>query len=118
MVVDDDVSVLFTIQTVLEAHGVEVVPVLGGAECVQRIRDGFRGLIFMDIMMPDMDGWDTIEQLAQEGLLADNRICVLTALHGGRPNKPDLDEWVIEYIPKPFDPQTLVKTVEKHCPAA
>ena len=110
MVVDDDVSVLFTVQTVLETEGFDVKAVLGGGDCLRELRQGWRGLIFMDIMMPQMDGWDTIQAIHDEGMMEGNTICVLSALSAPGAKVDDLGRCIRQFISKPFEPHDLAQT--------
>ena len=63
MVVDDDPSIRDTVEIVLNTKGYSVCIAEGGRECLDKLRNGFRGLILMDVMMPKLDGWDTISMI-------------------------------------------------------
>ncbi|MFP4053538.1 MAG: two-component system response regulator [Phycisphaerae bacterium] len=112
MIVDDDPGILFTVEAVLQDAGYQVTACQGGQECLLRLQEGFRGLILMDIMMPRMDGWDTIRCIKEEGLLEGNLVCMLTAVAAPGPKMEGLQECVMDYVTKPFDAQTLVAAVE------
>ena len=112
MIVDDDPGVLKTVGLVLASHGHEVMKAANGLACLEQIRQGFRGVILMDIMMPRLSGWDTIRAMRDEGLLRDNLICMLTALPEPGPEGEDLQEVVFDYLPKPFTNRQLLDMVE------
>jgi DNA-binding response OmpR family regulator len=111
MIVDDDPSILITIRSLFEAKGFKVFTVDSGIECIAELKNGFKGVILMDIMMPIMNGWDTIEEIKKNGYLTGNVISILTAKDD--PGQYiDLYKDVIEdYITKPFDPDELVEKV-------
>ena len=76
MVVDDEEALLYSVKRILELSGLKVETVKSGRECIERLKKGFKGLILMDILMPDMDGWDTIQEIINEGFAEGNIICI------------------------------------------
>ena len=62
MVVDDDEDILFTVRSIFKRYPVHVETAKSGVECLEILSKGFRGVVLMDIMMPGMDGWDTIKR--------------------------------------------------------
>ncbi len=114
MVVDDDPSVRATIEIVLSTKEYSLCIVESGSKCLDKLREGFRGLILMDIMMPEMDGWDTISAIEKEGLHGGNVICMLTAMHDPGPKLERLTEYVIDYVRKPFTSEDLLETVAEY----
>lgn len=114
MVVDDEYKIRDILFELLDNEGIDVVTASGGTECLRLLRDGFRGVILMDIMMPGMDGWDTIREIREAGLLEGNIIAMLTALYEPDEKMDGLQEVVIDYIVKPFEPDQLIDTVRKY----
>ena len=113
MIVDDDPSVLITVRAVLEDRGFEVYAVSSGEDCIEEMKTGFKGVILMDIMMPRMDGWETIEEIVKSGFSEGNVIAIITAKDLPEVKMNVLNKHVAEYIIKPFQPYELVSTVEK-----
>jgi len=112
MVVDDDPDILITIRKIFEKEGYEVFTVDSGMDCIHELERGFKGVILMDIMMPFMDGWDTINEIMRRGLSNDIVISILTAK--GTPDHEKmrgLESYVYDYITKPFDVRSLVTNV-------
>jgi len=114
MVVDDDPSILVSVREVLESVGFEVVTVNSGRGCIEELQKGFRGVILMDIMMPGMDGWDTIKEIVDNNLLEGNLIAILTAKDQPDEKMDKLKEYVIDYLTKPFDSDELIATVDEY----
>ncbi len=114
MVVDDDPSVRATIEIVLSTKEYSLCIVESGSKCLDKLREGFKGLILMDVMMPEMDGWDTISAIENEGLHGENVICMLTAMHDPGPKLERLTEYVIDYVRKPFTSEELLETVAEY----
>lgn len=114
MVVDDEECIRQTMSALLTAEGISVVTAVGSSDCLRLLKDGFRGVILMDIMMPGKDGWDTIREIQKAGLLEGNIISMLTAMDVPDGRMDGLQEVVIDYITKPFDPAMLVNSVRKY----
>jgi len=114
MIVDDDPDILITIRRIFEREGFEVYTVDSGKDCIKEIEEGFKGVILMDIMMPFMDGWDTIKKIKDEGLSKNVVISMLTAkgIEDNRKMK-DLKEEIYGYYTKPFDVKVLIYNVRK-----
>jgi CheY-like chemotaxis protein len=112
LVVDDDVSVRNTVALILRRHGYEVAMAPDGSQCLELLRQGFKGVVLMDIMMPGMSGWDTIRAIVGDGLLDGILICMLTARATPGAEGQGLEEAVFDYLPKPFDDTALLGLVD------
>ena len=113
MVVDDDPDILITIRRIFEKEGFEVFTVDSGMDCIKELERGFRGVILMDIMMPFMDGWDTIEEIKRMGYDKNVIITILTARGTQDHDKMrGLESYIYDYITKPFDVRQLISNVE------
>ena len=113
MVVDDDPDILITIRKIFENEGYEVLTVDTGIDCLKELERGFQGIILMDIMMPFMDGWDTIEEIRRKGYSKNVVISILTAK--GTPDHEKLkglEPYIHDYITKPFDVGELISNVK------
>lgn len=111
MIVDDDRSILISVKTVLSEAGFHVDIAEGGQACLLLLRAGFFGVILLDIMMPGMDGWDTIRAINDEGMGEKVLIVMLTAKNTPDEKMLGLQEFVFDYITKPFEPDELVSKV-------
>ena len=112
MIVDDDSHVQFAVRKLFEFEGFEVFTVSTGEACLEELEKGFKGVILMDIMMPGMDGWDTIKEIVNRGFAKENIIAMLTARELSEQKKMnDFKDYVVDFIEKPFDPEKLIKTV-------
>jgi CheY-like chemotaxis protein len=114
MIVDDDPSVRFAVGELLQSEGFETVSVAGGQDCVEEIGRGFKGVILMDIMMPGMDGWDTVKEIVDRGYLEGNIISMLTARDIEDQKREDVAPYVTGYVMKPLDPDELVTAVREY----
>lgn len=114
MLVEDDEAIRETICELLASEGIEIIAVAGGNECLNRLSAGFRGLILMDVMMPGMDGWTTIREMKNAGLLEGNIISMLTSMEVPDQRMEGLQEIIIDYILKPFEPSAFITSVKKY----
>ena len=113
MIVDDDPSILFAIKELLHDEGFSVCAVSSGRTCVEQIQNGFKGLILLDLMMPDMNGWDTIAELQKKGVSLDIKFIIITAkIDIDVDKKKKYEHMIIDYIEKPFEPERLISTIK------
>jgi DNA-binding response OmpR family regulator len=113
MVVDDDPDILLSLQELFEREGFEVTTAENGRTCLLELEKGFQGIIILDIMMPIMDGIETIKKMTIDGFTDDNTIIVLTAKRIQGEEFNDIYPYIADYITKPFDIITLLQTVKK-----
>lgn len=112
MVVDDDPDILISIRKIFEKEGYEVFTVDSGMDCLKEMERGFKGIVLIDIMMPFMDGWDTIEEITKRGFTKNIVISILTARGTPDRNKiRGLESYIFDYITKPFDIHELITKV-------
>lgn len=112
MIVDDDEFIRLAIRELFESRGVEVVEAASASECLAQLEKGFWGVILMDIMMPEKDGWDAIKEIVDRNLYDGNVVAMLTAKDYPDQKMEGLKEYVIDYITKPYDNEEIVATVK------
>jgi hypothetical protein len=109
LVVDDDVRNVFSLTSVLESHGMEV----SFAECGQAALDMLQAgmpvdLVLMDVMMPGMDGYDTIRAMRERPELRTLPIIALTAKAMKGDREKCIEAGASDYITKPVDTDQLL----------
>ena len=114
MVVDDEIDILVSLKALFEKQKYDVTTVESGEECLRQLEKGFRGIILMDIMMPDMDGWETIREIVKRGLIREVAIEIITG-KGTKDHQKlgELGSYVYDYLTKPIDIQQLIDSVRK-----
>ena len=108
LVVDDDVRNIFALSSVLERHGMDVVTAGNGQEAVQQVqKDEDIALVLMDIMMPEMDGYETIQLIRRNPGLRRLPIIALTAKAMKGDREKCLEAGASDYLAKPVNTEQL-----------
>lgn len=103
LIVDDDRRNTYALTQVLEASGIEAHTAYNGEECINFLRNNEVELIFMDIMMPVMDGLKTISYIRNDMKKVDLPIIALTAKAMPEDRLQCLEVGASDYISKPLD---------------
>ena len=111
MIVDDNEYVRDAVELLFRTKGIPVVAASGGEECLGFLEDGFRGVLLMDVIMPQLNGWDTVRRIVDRGLYDGNVIVMLTDRDEPDGRMDGIQEFVTDYLTKPFTPDQLVATV-------
>jgi DNA-binding response OmpR family regulator len=111
LVVDDDIGVLESIQTILEYEGYDVDVTLRGEEVQTKVRKDRPDIILLDYLLSGCVGSDIASELKQKALTSDIPIVLLSAHPTAK--KTACECGADEFIPKPFDMQMLLQTVKK-----
>ncbi|MDA8413864.1 MAG: response regulator [Desulfobacteraceae bacterium] len=109
MIVDDNEYVRESVEILFKSEGGCLATAEGGKECLEQLEAGFKGVILMDVMMPHMDGWDTIREIVSRGLYDGNIIIMLTAKREPDEKMEEIQSYVTDYLTKPFNPTELLE---------
>ncbi len=112
MVVDDEPDILTTVGKILELSGYEVIRAIDGRDCLSKLNANKPDLILLDIMMPEMSGWDVAARIKENPRWNAIPIVFLTA-KGDVMSKGMGSLAAEDYITKPFDIKDLKNRVEK-----
>ncbi|HEX4762065.1 MAG TPA: response regulator, partial [Sphingomicrobium sp.] len=112
LIVDDDIRNIFSLTSVLESHDVEVLHAESGRDGIL-ILEQTPGVdvALIDIMMPDMDGYETMQQIRRRPELADLPLIAVTAKAMKGDRRKCLDAGASDYIAKPVDIELLLALV-------
>lgn len=109
LVVDDDMRNIYSLSAVLEGVGLECVLASNGVECLESLKqDPKMDCILMDIMMPEMDGYETMQKIREQNQFKDMPIIALTAKAMKDDKQKCIDAGANDYITKPIDTDKLL----------
>jgi len=112
--VEDEPEMIDLIRLILGRRGFEVKGANGGVEGLKMIHQEKPDLILLDLMMPDMDGWEVYQQIKANEKTRDIPVIVVTAKAQSIDKVLGLHiAKVDDYIAKPFQPKELLESVEK-----
>ena len=110
LVVDDESRMRKLLKDFLEREGYRVIEAADGLEAMERFyEDKEIALLILDVMMPNMDGWQVCREVRQSSKVP---IIMLTARSEERDELQGFELGVDEYISKPFSPKILVARAE------
>jgi CheY-like chemotaxis protein len=109
LIAEDHVDSREALGALLEAFGFRVVPAVNGREAVELSREATPDLILMDIMMPELDGFEATRQIRGFPATRHIPIITLTAMDGARTLA--LDAGANDFLPKPINSGALLEKV-------
>ena len=115
VLVDDDILNLKLAKRILISNDLEVTTFSSGQELLEYLREETPDLILLDIMMPGMDGFETLEnihKLEEELDLDEIPVIFLTSDDDDRSETLGFEMGVLDYIRKPFEPTVLIKRID------
>jgi len=112
--IEDEPEMIDLIKLILGRKGFELAGAMGGREGLDLIRRLKPDLVLLDLMMPDMDGWEVYQQLKSDEALKQIPVIIVTAKAQSIDKVLGLHiAKVDDYVTKPFGPQELLQSVEK-----
>jgi CheY-like chemotaxis protein len=109
LLVDDDARNIFALSSVLERHGMRVLTATTGREAIELIESSpDLSIVLMDIMMPEMDGYETIQQIRAGGAYRRLPIVALTAKAMKGDREKCLEAGASDYLAKPVNTEQLL----------
>ena len=112
--VEDEPEMIDLIRLILSRKGYSVKGASGGVEGIRLIKELHPDLVLLDLMMPDMDGWEVYQQMKADPGTRDIPVIVVTA------KAQNIDKVlglhiakVDDYIAKPFSPKELMESIDR-----
>jgi CheY-like chemotaxis protein len=113
LIVDDDMRNIFALSSVLEEHNMEILSADNGRDAINILKEepGVE-IVLMDIMMPEMDGMETMREIRKIPQLKSLPIVAVTAkaMKGDREKCIEAGAW--DYLSKPVDTEQLISTLK------
>lgn len=114
LIVEDHKETAEMMASILQAEGMETIMAENGQIGVEKTFAEKPDLILLDIMMPVMSGFEVYQKVKSNPETKDIPIIIVSVKVTDRSIKEGAGMNAEEYLPKPFDPLELVKTVKKH----
>lgn len=111
LILDDEITTVNLIAMLLERKGFEVIKATSAEDGLRRAYRHQPDLVLLDIMMPEMDGWEVCKRLRA---LSDVPIIFLTAMENVKDIVRGLEIGADDYITKPFDHDELLARIRAH----
>jgi DNA-binding response OmpR family regulator len=112
--IEDEPEMIDLIRLILERKGFDVLGAVGGQEGLEAIRREKPDLVLLDLMMPDVDGWEVYRQMKADEELQHTPVVVVTAKAQSIDKVLGLHiAKVDDYVTKPFGPGDLVESVDR-----
>ncbi len=112
LIIDDDRDIQSLIRLTVHSEGHEALLASGGEEGLQTIRSRTPDLVILDVMMPDMSGWNVLAELRKDSRTQRLPVIMLSALGETSTKIKGLRAGADDYLAKPFDPDELLARVE------
>jgi CheY-like chemotaxis protein len=110
--VDDDVRNIFALSSVLERRGMEVLTASTGREAIRTLESNDDlAIVLMDIMMPEMDGYETMRAIRSNPLFVRLPIVALTAKAMKGDREKCLEAGASDYLAKPVNTEQLLSVL-------
>ena len=110
LVIDDDSAVTDLLSLLLRSHGFEVVATNNSTEGLTMIRDNAPDVVILDLMMPDMDGWQICKAVREFSQVP---IIILSALNDPSMIASVLDAGADDYLTKPTPSRVLIAHINR-----
>lgn len=110
--IEDEPEMIDLVKLILTRRGFEVIGAMGGREGLEAIIQFQPNLVLLDLMMPDMDGWEVYQQMKADDRMKHIPVIVVTAKAQSIDKVLGLHiAKVDDYITKPFGPSELLSSV-------
>lgn len=116
LIVDDDLAGRESLKGVLLSQGYDLIEAENGRQAIELAKDTIPDLILLDVMMPEMDGFEVCRHLRSDPLLAEIPIILITALDDRNSRLAGIEAGADDFISKPYDRVELrarVRTVTR-----
>lgn len=113
LIIDDEKDILELVSIILSESDISVYRAEDGLSGLEIAREEKPDLILLDIMMPEIDGWEVLKMLKVDEETKDIPVAMLTCKTETRDKVLGIQEGAIDYITKPFAPDDLLTKVEE-----
>jgi CheY-like chemotaxis protein len=112
LIVDDNKITLKLIKKYLEGNEFDVEVASNGEECISSVNQSHPDIILLDVMMPKLDGYETIRQLKADDKTKDIPVIIVTALNDVTNQVKSIESGADDFIPKPIEEKLLISKIK------
>jgi DNA-binding response OmpR family regulator len=114
LVVEDDREINSLVGAYVELCGFKYRSALTGSGAMEEVRAEAPALVVLDLMLPDVDGFEICTRLKSAAETRDISVIMLTALSGDADRERGRKCGAADYLTKPFDPDQLMSSISRH----
>ncbi|MEN9969714.1 MAG: hypothetical protein RIR94_1921 [Bacteroidota bacterium] len=114
LIVDDDPNILLSLDYLMRKNGFHVFVARNGAEALELIETEIPELVLLDIMMPDVDGYEICKEVQSKEWSKHIKIIFLSAKSKEADIQKGIELGAVAYITKPFSSKQLLAEVQQH----
>jgi CheY-like chemotaxis protein len=113
LVVEDEYDSIQMVSKILQHNGIKVAVAHNGLEALHKLKEMMPTLIIMDLALPEMDGWETLEHIRKDPHIKHLPVVAITAYHSVNVEEDARRAGFDAYLPKPLDTIALVRQLEQ-----
>lgn len=111
LIVDDEPNIVMTLEYTFKKNGFEVFIARDGEEALAILDDEIPEVVLLDIMMPKVDGYETLRQIKNNERLIDTKVVFLTAKNRASDIEEGMRLGADKYVTKPFSVKKIVSEI-------
>ncbi len=108
---ENETNIIESLSFLLKRAGYDVAVAYNGREVLEKIREQAPGIVILDVMMPELNGFEVLEKLEEEQLLPKTKVLMLTAKGQEADKKKARELGADKYITKPFSNKEVIDCV-------
>lgn len=113
IIADDEHKILMSLEYSFKKNGYDVFIARDGAEVLEFLKTMVPDVILLDIMMPNLDGYSTLELIKQDKKLKDTKVIFLSAKNNPKDIERGLEMGADAYVTKPYSIKKLIQQIEE-----
>jgi len=113
LIVDDEPNIVMSLEYTFKKNNFEVFIARDGQEALDILKNALPDIIILDVMMPNVDGYDTLEQIKNDDRLKNTKVIFLSAKNKEKDIEKGLALGADLYMTKPFSVKKLVEQVNE-----
>lgn len=113
LIVDDEPNIIMSLEYTFKKNNFEVFIARDGQEALEILKTEVPDIIILDVMMPNVDGYATLEEIKKDEKLNDCKVIFLSAKNKESDIQKGLDLGASAYLTKPFSIKKLIEKVNE-----